>query len=219
MLLFSLLVNSLLLIGVIDNLLIYIFGNKARWFQLHALINLIIVILVIDDSIKLIKAPIKNYKEYNINDNSNNINISIVVSLHLYHILFFNNLKFLDYCHHIIFVFFGVLPCYYFINSNILKLSFLAGCGLPGLIEYSLLSLVKNDKLDKLIQKKILMYVYCYFRSPLSLLSCIINYFIYTENLIKSNIYFYIYLNVLIFINSTYYNKLTIQNYYETKLL
>lgn len=130
--------------------------------------------------------------------------------------IMYNNVKFEEYIHHIVFVLFGVAPCYVFINSNALKIGFLAGCGLPGLIEYSLLALVKNNRLDSFYQKKIMIYVYCYLRGPLSLTACVINYVLYTQNKINDNLYFFVYINILIYINSTYYTKVIIENYYKT---
>jgi len=201
-------------ISIYDLLLVLIFGAKARWFQLHAFINLIIVFIVSYDSYQILKSPINNYIEYN--TWIEKYDVIYVFCLHLYHMLMFSNVKRDEYIHHIIFVLCGVCPSYFFINSNALKLGFFAGCGLPGVIEYITLALVKNNRLKSIDQKKLMTYVYCYLRSPLSLTACIINYILYTQNKINDNIYFFVYINMLIFINSTYYTKATIENYYKT---
>ena len=202
---------SFVTISIYDLFLVYIFGMKARWFQLHAFINFLIVLIVAKDTYYILKSPINNYSE-----DCNHHDTIFVFSLHSYHMLMFNNIKREEYLHHIIFIFCGIVPSYFFINSNILKLGYFACCGLPGIIEYTSLSLVKNDKLEPLDQKKFMIYVYCYLRSPLSLTTCIINYILYTQNKINDNIYFFAYINMLIFINSTYYTKTTIENYYKT---
>ena len=203
--------NTFVDIAIYDLFLVYIFGTKARWFQLHALINFLIVLIVAKDIYYILKSPIDNYSE-----DSNHHDTMFVFSLHLYHMIMFNNVKREEYIHHVIFIFCGVVPSYFLINSNILKLGYFACCGLPGIIEYTTLAFVKNDRLEPLDQKKFMIYVYSYLRSPLSLTTCIINYILYTQNKIKDNIYFVAYINMLVFINSTYYTKATIENYYKT---
>ena len=47
----------ILTITLCDLILIKCFGNKARWFQLHSLINFIITIIIIDDAIKFFIKP------------------------------------------------------------------------------------------------------------------------------------------------------------------
>ena len=177
--------NTFVDIAIYDLFLVYIFGAKARWFQLHALINFLIVLIVAKDTYYILKSPINNYSE-----NCNHHDTIFVFSLHLYHMIMFNNVKTAEYIHHVIFIFCGVVPSYFLINSNILKLGYFSCCGLPGIVEYTTLALVKNNILESLDQKKYMIYVYSYLRSPLSLTTCIINYILYTQNKIKDNIYF-----------------------------
>ena len=133
-------------IGIIDLFLIICFGSKARWFQLHAVINLYIVYLIKNDIYNIYLNPING-----INKLTDHNDTSIIFNLHLYHIVMFGKLNFDEYIHHLLFVFLGVLPSYLYIKTNILKIGYLACCGLPGFIEYSSLTLVKNHFLNHVL--------------------------------------------------------------------
>uniref|UniRef100_A0A6C0AXA6 TLC domain-containing protein n=1 Tax=viral metagenome TaxID=1070528 RepID=A0A6C0AXA6_9ZZZZ len=198
----------LLSIPTIDLLLCRLFGTKSRWFQLHSAINGIITYIIWSDVYLLVINPIKNI----------NIMISImdyyyIVFLHIYHSLFFKNTK-MDYFHHIVFVAFGIIPIYIIYDKNIIRLTTFVGCGLPGCIEYLTLTFVKNNKLSQINQKRIMSFIYNYFRYPFSIYSISMIYIIhilgYTNNINNLSI---VYIMSLIFFNGGFYNKITIENY------
>ena len=207
--------NILINIGITDIILILIFGYKARWFQLHCFINLYIVYLIKNDIYDIYVNPI-----HGINKLSNHNDTLIVFYLHLYHCLMFGKLKYNEYMHHLLFVFLGVLPSYLYIKTNILKIGYLACCGIPGFIEYGTLTLVKNNLIYPNSQKKLMIYIYNFIRSPLSLFGCFLNLLMYKVSILdetkkyKNNLLFF-YINFLLYINSTFYNYATISNYYE----
>ena len=87
-------------------------------------------------------------------------------------------------CHHFVFVLCGALPVYYFYNKNLIRLATLSGCGIPGMIEYFTLVLVKHDKMYSLQQKRLMSYIYNYFRFPFSVFSCSLIYYNYILYLI-----------------------------------
>ena len=112
----------------------------------------------------------------------------------------------------------GVFPSVIYINSNIVRLGFISGCGITGFIEYGSLALVKNGKITSIVQKRINSFMYAYIRCPLAIFGCAFNYVFYMEGLLPyDNPYMVIYINLLMFLNATYYNKLTIENHIETQ--
>ena len=115
----------------IDLLLCFLFGVKARWFQLHSAINIVIVGIIFDDVVKLYRNPI-----YNNHDIDSKLELTYIMTLHIYHLLISKNITFMDYCHHLLFVGFACLPAYIFYNNNLLRLSVFATCGATGSIEY-----------------------------------------------------------------------------------
>ena len=54
----------LLFIGAVDISLQRIIGRKARWFQLHAFINMVVTILSFPDLMFVMSDPLKAITEY-----------------------------------------------------------------------------------------------------------------------------------------------------------
>lgn len=205
-------------VPALDILLCCMISNKARWFQLHAITNLIITCIIIQDVEKYFTTLFGGIVE-----KDSNIDNYFILTLHLYHCLFFNNLSMLDYFHHLLFVITGVIPCTFLFKSNISRLITFTGCGLPGIIEYSSLVFMKHNIITSLTQKKINSYMYSYLRSPLSIFNVSFIYIGYREGYFhQENKELLMYIIFLTYFNGTFYNKLTIENYrnsYYKKLL
>lgn len=201
-------------ICITDFLLILAFGYKARWYQLHSIINLYVTILIFNEFIEIILNPnfgyllIKNhYPSY------------FIINLHLYHVLTFRNLSYCDYFHHILFVVFGVIPNVVFIKTNQFYLGYIPCSGIPGIIEYFILSLYKNNKISLLKQKYINLINYNYFRYPLCIIGVSYNFINYRNGNINDNLYLTIYLNFLLFLNGSLFNYLTLESYFKKKYI
>ena len=144
----------LITIPTIDLVLCKIFGTISRWFQLHSVINFIIVSIIYRDVIRLYINPLQYNRLVD-----TKIECYYILFLHIYH-LFMKKLSFMDYFHHIVFIGAGFLPGILLSNSNLTRLVSFSGCGLTGVIEYATLALVKHKRLDYLTQKKINSYIY-----------------------------------------------------------
>lgn len=198
----------------IDFLLCIIFTSHSRWFQLHSAINTIIVYIISNDVFLLYTDPINN-----IHESDSKIECSFIILLHIYHYLLFKNTV-MDYFHHIVFIGGGCLPIFYLYNTNLTRLASFAGCGLPGAIEYFTLSLVKHKKMNSLTQKQMNSFMYNYFRFPATLYSISVIHIAYMMSLTPpcsaALVYYIIF---IIFLNGSFYNKLTVENHIEHKLL
>lgn len=195
-----------------DVTLIKIFGSKARWFQLHCLLNCIVLFNITPSLIKIICNPRNGYELLENHNES-----YYILAVHLYHVIAFKNLTFYDYFHHILFVFLGVVPVIKYINYNQIYLGYLSCSGLPGIIEYGTLALYKNNKMTLIRQKQILTYVYIYLRLPLCIFGSTMNYIAVLNGYISDNIYLTFYINVLLYLNGTFFADLTVESYYKTK--
>lgn len=100
---------------------------------------------------------------------------------------------------------------------NTINLWILSGCGLPGAIDYFMLSLVKNDMLSSKKQKYISAIINNYIRLPITMHGLSLTYIAYMERLIYCNSIFFIYVCILIYTNGTFFNKLAIENYSKYK--
>lgn len=196
-------------IFLLDLFLLFLFGFKTRWFQLHALINFYICYLVYDDLLFILNDPLTSINQYGSRKPG-----YYAISLHIYHIIAFKKLTKMDYIHHILSVFIGGIPSHIFYDSKLLNFGYFFGCGLPGGITYILLILVKNNKINKLTEKKITSYLNQYIRSPGILAFAFYEYIRYRSN-INDNINKYISINIILSCiwNSCYFNYDSIYNY------
>lgn len=201
----------------IDFILYLMFGNKSRWFQLHCAINGIIVYILWQDVFEILCNPLISIKTLN-----TQIDSYFIIVLHVYHLIMFKQITFMDYFHHILFIGTGVIPALLLYNINLIKIAWFTSCGLPGFIEYLSLSLVKHNKITSLTQKRVIAYVYNYIRFPIAVYCPTITYIIYKNHnylqldsdiINDLNGYLIIYFNLLLFFNGAFYNKITIENY------
>ena len=195
-------------ICLIDVFLCLLFSNKSRWYQLHTAINFLVSKEIIFDVFKLFFYPETAYLEP-----VSSIPSLYIIIIHIYHILFFYNLKYMDYFHHITFVSLGVLPCLIFTNSKQSYLAFIACFGIPGIFEYFILSLQKHNKILLIKQKQINSYMYICFRHPLCIIGIFNNILAYKKGYLNDNLFLTIYLNGLLYCNGTLFNYLTLSSY------
>ena len=127
----------------------------------------------------------------------------------------------MDYFHHIIFVLFGILPTILWVKTNQIYYGYIACSGIPGIIEYGILTLTKNGKISQYKQKLINAFIYNYIRCPMCIYGACTNITMlkYNKILRVDNIYLTIYINFLLFLNGTIFNQLTLSSYYKHKYI
>lgn len=140
-----------------------------------------------------------------------------VYSLHLYHIIwYFRNLRRDDWIHHIMMI--GIaLPLTHIIpQGNVISHGLFFTTGLPGLIDYFLLFLNRNNIIPRFIEKRINLFLNLWIRAP----GCIMNACISTMNMItysnNFNIYQYYAGKIIlgsIFWNGIYFMEQVVSNY------
>ena len=135
---------------------------KGKYYLSHAVINLIIIL-------NCYKDVINTYLMFDqsINTQTNYIPTMLVYSLHFYHMIaYFDKLRFDDWLHHILMVFIA-LPLSGFVNNGtLLNHSLFFLCGLPGMIDYILLFLVRNNLINKMTEKYINKQLNIWIRAP-----------------------------------------------------
>lgn len=196
-----------------DIILTIFISNKSRWYQLHVLGNTIVAINIFKSTFLLYIDPLNSYKLLD-----NHFNSYFILSMHIHHILLFR-LNLVDYFHHVLFVLFGILPCIFWIKTNQINYGYIACSGIPGIFEYSLLTLMKNDIITIDKQKKFNAFIYNYLRLPMCIYGASTNLLMlrYNEIIRIDNICLTIYINILLFLNGTIFNQLTLESYYKQK--
>lgn len=143
----------------------YTLGNfirqDLRWYTLHSIANIIIIILTYKDLYHTLTQKDKlNYKsEY---ENEVDILNLVITSLHLYHITQTQKLE--DLIHHITAILLFNLSIIYIQGSYCGSILFFMN-GLPGLLDYILLIMTKLNYINKLLEKKYNTYLNIYIRS------------------------------------------------------
>mmetsp|Transcript_20928 Transcript_20928/g.53006 ORF Transcript_20928/g.53006 Transcript_20928/m.53006 type:complete len:266 (-) Transcript_20928:832-1629(-) len=149
---------ALLLLWLCDRLLA---PRRARWFFLHAMANMAITCLAFPDLARCFSAPLDCFRYPWTTTQA----YSLGGALHLYHILAFS-MNSLDWLHHGLMVF-VMLPwtCYFqpYLGSNVAVWGL---TGLPGGIDYILLTLVKLGHIRSLTEKRANVFIQVWFRMP-----------------------------------------------------
>jgi len=135
--------------------------TKARWFCIHAIANLFVVLFGLSDVLHSFADPYNSGKgDYNL------VPFYFIVAVHAYHLLAFSDLKADDYFHHCTF---GVIICTFgFLDSwgpvqNVVGM-FLSG--LPGGLIYCNLVLKAHKLMDATTEKKWAARINTWIRAP-----------------------------------------------------
>tara|TARA_B110000858_G_C17634862_1_gene395275 strand:+ start:62 stop:793 length:732 start_codon:yes stop_codon:yes gene_type:complete len=189
------------------------YSQNIRWFFIHTIANLYITIRSTPDLI---------YGFYNIGTcNKDHWKhgyevYGIVVALHYYHIAMFR-LNITDWIHHIST---AVITAPIILLTNTTCLSVVGlyfTCGLPGLVDYMLLWFVKMGWCDKLIEKRVYVYISVWLRGP----GCVYCAVMFLGILPTIDEYSWgIFLGrlwsvVIVFWNGLYFMQITLKDYYK----
>lgn len=205
---------NLFMMYIMDKLLSACFTKKARWFQLHAVVNFFIVYHTFPDVYQFLQDPLTLLTQY-----GERTTAITALSLHIYHLISFNNLTFLDYLHHGISAFIAAPLGILFFYNKIINIHNFFICGLPGGIDYALLCLVKHGYLSKITEKKWNSYLSNYIRAPALLIIFPVNLLnIYYTNLDPFTPMPIILISSLLAMwNATFFNYEAIYNYGQHK--
>ena len=152
---------------------------NTRWFFIHAFVNLVVTTTTFSDVIECFSDP---YSCKSRISSSSQIGYNMAVVSHLYHMVFFYNfLTYYEWLHHIIMCFICGPLANIYNHDKICMSSLWFLSGFPGLIDYTMLYLVKLDKVTSRFQKQLYLYISTMIRSP----GCIIMAYIQFINLHK----------------------------------
>lgn len=147
---------------VTDRIINHFTNLQGIYYLIHSVHNGIVVYLTMGE-------VFNSVFDFNsiANSEKNLLALSYVFALHLYHIAIYKTkFRYDDWLHHILMI--GVaLPIGWYVDSkSLLGYSLFFTTGLPGGIDYILLFLVRNNWLDKNIEKEINSTLNIWIRSP-----------------------------------------------------
>lgn len=192
----------------------YYFSNfNGVYYLTHSFCNLLIVLLTYSDVLTIYSNPNTILEMSN-----SDIAACLTYGLHFYHLIwYFKKLRFDDWLHHILMIFIALPIASYFGPTRILGHSLFYTTGLPGMIDYLLLFLVRNNYINRLIEKSINRYLNIWIRCP----GCIIHGFLTIMYI--SNIYsvldriLALITGILVYWNGIYFMDQIVGNYYIEK--
>jgi hypothetical protein len=191
---------------------------EGKYYLIHALHNMFIVYLTHGDIVS-------TFTEFNfiLIKNINILPSIVTFSLHIYHIFVYREkFKSDDWLHHIL-MGAALFMAHQFNTGRLINYSLFFTTGFPGMIDYFLLFLVKNNKLDFRIEKKMNNYINLWIRCPGCISHAVLTVLVY--NIYKNTIlnghfeqFGYIFTAIITYWNGIYFmNKVVIS--YNTVVL
>ena len=152
------------LLGVVDVLVCRpLLSPKSRYFCLHTVANVVSAVASFPDVLRVLADPLHAFSGPSATMLAN----SAVISIHLYHCLFFK-LQPGDLFHHAVFV--TILSGFAIPFKHVGGVSNNFGCfflsGLPGGLNYAMLVLVKEGRMTSLYQKGWDAWINTWLRGP-----------------------------------------------------
>ena len=136
--------------------------THARYFTLHVICNIWISVLCLPDLWFVLSDPLKALATSEIN----HWPTALVFSIHVYHMLFFRNLQWIDWLHHILMVVIGAPLLITGEVGPLANVNNFFMCGVPGGIDYAMLLAVKHGWIKPLTEKNINAGINVWLRAP-----------------------------------------------------
>jgi hypothetical protein len=188
-------------------------GNKyeGKYYLIHGINNALIAYLTFGDLVS-------TFTQFNtiLTADISILPSIITFSLHCYHVFVYHkkfNLD--DWLHHTL-MGTALVAAHCFNTGRLINYSLFFTTGLPGMIDYFLLFLVKNNKLQSIIEKRANNYINLWLRSPGCVSHAVLTflvYNIYKETLLNGYIHQvgYIFTSLITYWNGIYFmNKVVI---------
>jgi hypothetical protein len=161
-------VGCFVILTLIDVVVVRALTNSiaSRWFALHSVANGIISAMCFVDVGTILADPVMSF---DLNKQESAWPTYFVMGLHLVHCLlpwYSATLNTQDFIHHFVFAFSLGALCLYFHWGPVSNLLNIFVCGLPGMIDYGLLALVKEGKIGRLAEKRVNAWINNWLRGP-----------------------------------------------------
>ena len=199
-----------MVIYILDKVIIK-YNKNGRWFQLHAVINIIIACLTFSDVKDCLIQPQQSSESIPLQHSA-----FFALALHIYHCLMFK-IRYDDWVHHISSVFITT-PVFIYYPCKGTSFFLFFTTGLPGAIDYIGLAFYKNKMISKHRQKHINFLTNAYLRMPggaicsFLLFKDSVSHGIYQNiNILK------LLLSFVCYSNTSYYGIQAIQNFENYK--
>lgn len=188
----------------------YISPKEGGYYFVHSLCNFFVVIFSINDVISLYYDPYSGLFP------TTNIPVVMTYSLHFYHIILYHEkFRFDDWLHHILMIFISLpLGNYFGTSSRLLSHSLFYTTGLPGMIDYACLTLVRNGLLSRNREKQINRYLNIWLRCPGCVIHAFLTFIMIQQLSSTIDVIVAFITMVLVYWNGVYFMDQVVGNYY-----
>jgi len=144
--------------------------RQTKWYLVHTAGNAVIVALTAKGMLKTFRDPVNavnDVEDFHALTTLSSWPIVIMSSIHLYHILlYFREMTKIDWIHHLVNSGLVGSICTFYIRGSVVNHGLFFMCGLPGGIDYALLSLNDFGIITRMTEKRINRYLNMYIRLP-----------------------------------------------------
>ena len=188
-------------------------GNKyeGKYYLIHGVNNALITYLTFDDIVS-------TFTDFDtvLSAKTSMLPSIITYSLHVYHVaVYYKKFTRDDWLHHIL-MGAALVMAHQFDTGRLINYSLFFTTGLPGMIDYFLLFLVKNNKMESIVEKRVNNYINLWLRSPGCISHAVLTllvYNIYKQTLLSGYIcrFGYVFTSFMTYWNGIYFmNKVVI---------
>ena len=200
---------SMAVVSLVD-LLVYFKWKSIRFFLLHVFVNSVVVLSSTQEMITVLGNPLRSFS------NNNVIPMNIVLVFHVYHMLVYSDLKPVDWIHHLVMMGTLILPFLDPAAISVTNAIMFFTCGLPGLIDYSLMAAVKSGKIDLLTEKQVNTLLNTWIRGP-GILACAYVCYLRYRYCMYGNLLFVVLSTAALYWNAQYFTKAVAFSYGEKR--
>lgn len=184
--------------------------RAGKYYIMHTICNAAIITITIPDVVSIYTNP---YTALEASDAF--YASSLTYGLHFYHILmYFKKLRYDDWLHHGLMIFVALPLANVFGSVRLLGHSLFYTTGLPGMIDYACLALVRNKYMERMTEKSINRKLNIWIRNP----GCTIHAFVTLINLHAASTYTNVLIGIvtsaLVFWNGVYFMDQVVGNFY-----
>lgn len=186
--------------------------KEGKYYFTHAICNFLIVNTTAYEVYQLYMNPYSGLTQ------TLRIPMLLTYSLHFYHIVLYHfKFRFDDWLHHILMIFVSLPLGNYFGSTRLLSHSLFYTTGLPGMIDYTCLCMVRNDKMERMTEKKINRFLNVWIRNPGCTIHAFLTLIFMNQlTLLQDQIFAFITM-ALVFWNGNYFMDQVVGNYYLLK--
>ena len=183
-------------------------NTTSQWFMLHLIANTITSIFSAYDFATLLFHPLVPLHQ----QVSSRVPPNVTLALHVYHVLFFNNLTTIDWIHHIVMCT-ALGMTFHCPNPGMTNYAIFVVNGLPGGIDYLLLLCVKHGQLDRITEKQINSKLNLWIRGPGIVIGAYIVYLQWRYGIINYSLELLSIIIVALYWNAQFFTERVVYNW------